>query len=162
MKFIRFLILIAIVVLVALAFLYRSPENADQQDLVNAFMQPLQDVQQNIEQHYPELRSDLEKLKSQIQEKIAGIDPKNLIPIQIPASGSSIAAELQSSPVESTTAPLETSEVKKEVQTLTDNLKNMDAKELAQKVKDLYEKLQQYTQEPDTQKPGEESTPATE
>lgn len=59
MKTIRILILLAIIVLIGMAFLTYSPENPEQQDLVEVFLAPLQKLQQAVEEQYPELRNDM-------------------------------------------------------------------------------------------------------
>lgn len=152
MKTIRFLILIAIIVLVAFAFLSRSPENSEQQDAVNAFMQPIQEMQQKIQQNFPQLRGDLEQLKDKIRDRVANIDPKNLIPIHVPTTESSLPADVAPPPEADKKPPLENAEIEKQVQDLTGNIKNMNADELAKRVKEIYDKLQQYTQTPEAAK----------
>lgn len=155
MKTIRIFILIAIVVLIALAFLKRSPENFGQQDAVEAFMQPIMEIQQKIEQNYPQLRGDLEQLKNDIRDRVAHIDPKSLIPIHLPTSESALPVDLQAPPEEAKKTVVDDPQMSKQIQDLAGNLKNMSADELAKHVKEIYEKLQQYAQ---TQK--SEATPA--
>ncbi len=148
MKTIRFLILIAIVALLILAFLTGSPENPEQQDAIDAFMQPLMAMHQKIEQSYPQLRGDLEQLKSRIRERLSGFDPKNLVPIQLPSAGSKLPAELQA-PAESTdTRPENDPAIQKEVRDLAEALHTMSAEEMTRRVKEIYEKLQQYQPSP--------------
>jgi hypothetical protein len=159
MKTIRFLILIAIVALVALAFLNRSPDNPEQQDAINAFMQPIQEMQQKIGQNFPQLREDLEQLKNKIRDRVAAIDPKSLIPIHLPTTASALPADLAAPPEEAQKPPLENSEVSKQVQDLAGNIKNMNADELAKRMKEIYERLQKYSQSPNAA-PEAAKTPA--
>ncbi|MBN2327049.1 MAG: hypothetical protein JXR73_07830 [Candidatus Omnitrophica bacterium] len=146
MKTIRTLILLAIIFLVALAFLTRSPENPEQQDIVEAFLAPLQELQQAIEEQYPELRSDLEELKSDIRGRVAGLDPKNLIPVQSFAQSSSpadLTDDATASATEAQDAPEINPELENEINNLAENLREMDSDELAQRIQAIYEKLQQ-------------------
>lgn len=157
MKVIRFLILVAIIALVALAFIKRTSENPGQQDAVEAFMQPILEIQGKVEKNFPQLREDLEKLKNGVRDRIANIDPKSLIPLHLPSSSSALPADLQAPPEEAgkdetKNSPLENAEIAKQVQDLAGNLKNMSAEELKKRVKEMYEKLQQYTQTPETEK----------
>jgi hypothetical protein len=149
MKAIRLMILLAIIVLVALAFLKRTPENSGQQDAVEAFMQPILEIQQKIEQKYPQLREDLDQLKSSIRDRVTSIDPKSLIPIHLPTAESALPADLQAPPEEAKKPSMDKAEISKQVQDLADNLKNMNPDEMAKRMKEIYEKLQQYTQKPE-------------
>jgi len=149
MKTIRFLILIAIVALLILAFLTGSPENPERQDAIDAFMEPLLDLHQKIEQSYPQLRGDLEQLKNQIRERLAGFDPKSLVPIHLPSTGSKWPTEFDSTPESGDSHPATDPTIQKEVRDLAEMLKDMSAEEMTRRVKDIYEKLQQYQPPPD-------------
>ncbi len=176
MKAIRFIILIAIFVLVGLAFISRSPEQEEGIESIDALMKPLLEMQHNIENGYPKLRGDMEKLVADVKSKLSGIDPKNIIPFKIPVSGSSSPQGIQplnTEPTEQGNAPIsdenepvseDSSDISKQMKNLVQNLKNMDAEELAQRMEFIRQQLKMYTpkDEAPQDEPPEEESPTEE
>jgi hypothetical protein len=165
MKAIRFIILIAIFVLVGLAFISRSPDQEEGIESIDALMKPLLEMQSNIENGYPKLRGDMEKLITDITKRFSGIDPKNIIPFALPVSGSSTTQGIQplntlapdnTEPQEQVTdSPSEESTgISDQMKNLAANLKDMDAEELAQRMELIRQQLKLFDQQSQSSQDG--------
>ncbi len=173
MKTIRFIILIAIFVLVGLAFISRSPEQEEGIESIDALLKPLLEMQHNIENGYPKLRQDMEKLITDVKSKFSGVDPKNIIPFKLPVSDSSAPQGIQSLNVvaqdnsdeqeQVNDPPLEEStDISVQMKNLAQNLKNMDAEELAQRMEFIRQQLKLFDQQSESLQDGieKEDVPA--
>lgn len=156
MRLIRFLILMAIVVLVAMYFI-SQPEDYDiQQDFMLSIRQPFDHMKQMADKVFPALKSEIEKLYSDIQERMETIEPDDYIPFKAPSSSSSNAPYIsdvvdtsesgKSSQNESKTLP---DDVEQSIQ----QLRRMNADDLAERMKELYRQLQKHVEPTPTPTP---------
>ncbi len=134
MKLLRSIILIAIIVLLALAFITQTPNDDGSAPAIENMLAPLQKMQEMIGESMPQLAEKIEQLQTDIKQKAANAEPAD-----------SIDSSSQKLPID-IIGPTNWDGLFKTVEISSEQLKQMDATELAERMNALYSELQTYRQ----------------